>query len=174
MTLIVARFRRQMALRPVNRIKHVIDTSATPAEGADTLVPLILAKDAPVITTPKQVITGSKIYGIYLKVEVAVKTVNASAISNVYMIISKNPGGNLTIPAPNNVGVDDNKKFVIHQEMVMMQNATAGNPRVLFNGVIKIPKNYQRFGPNDELNLNILAPSNAIIFCVQSHYKEFR
>ena len=32
------------------------------------------------------------------------------------MIVYKNPGGNLTAPAPNTIGSNDNKRFVIHQE----------------------------------------------------------
>ena len=62
------------------------------------------------------------------------------------MLVFKNPGGNLTVPANNTVGSNDNKKYVIHQEMVMLEQSISGNPRTLFNGVIRIPRGYQRNG----------------------------
>ncbi len=171
----MARYSRGMALRPVHRIKHVVDTSATlTTPGTQLNTVLINAKDAPVLANTAEVETGSKVNGIYLRVEVACLTTEAAAISNVYMLIMKNPGGNLVIPAANAVGANDNKRFIIHQEMLMLQNATLGNPRVLFNGVIKIPKGYVRFGPNDQLYVGVVAPAVDIMLCIQCHYKEFR
>ncbi len=172
----MARYRRMnLAVRPVQRIKHVVDDSATLAAAAVFANSLIAAKDAPVIGNTNEVITGSTVHGIYLKVEVASnEAFDSGAIPNVYMIVLKNPGANLTFPAPNAVGGDDNKKFVIHQEMIMIQNAIGGNPRVLFNGVINIPKGYKRFGPADTLQVRILSPAINLALCLQCHYKEFR
>ncbi len=164
-----------MALRPINRIKHVVDNSATLAKATQLPVFLVTAKDAPVIGGTTEVQTGAKVNGIYLRVEVASNDVfDVGAIPNVYMILWKNPGGNLTAPAPNAVGGNDNKRFVIHQEMLMINNLQGGNPRTLFNGVIAIPRGYKRFGPNDTLSCVFLAPALDIAICVQCHYKEFR
>ncbi len=133
---------------------------------------MITANDNPVIANVKEVETGSVINGIYLKVEAVATT--AAALANYYIAIFKNPGGNLNPPPPNAVGIDDNKKFVIHQEMVMFQQQANSNPRTVFNGVIVIPRGYRRFGPNDTLNLLTLAPGVNTFQCVQCHYKEFR
>ncbi len=166
---------RGMALRPINRIKHVIDTSALVGKNVVFGVDLIHTVDAPVISVVNQCITGSKVNGIYLKVLIASNEATvAAAIPNIYMTIQKNPGHNLGSVAPNNVGANDNKKFIIHQEMSMIENRISGNATVLFNGVIKIPRGYIRNGPDDRLELNILCPSIDITFCVQAHYKEFR
>ncbi len=116
--------------------------------------------------------TGSIVNGIFLVVE-AVAT-SSAALSNLYMSVEKNPGANLTFPAPNVVGQDDNKKYVIHQEMVMLQRQTNSNPRTVFKGVIVIPRGYRRFGPNDKLEMQLLAPGINFDYCIQSHYKEFR
>ncbi len=89
-------------------------------------------------------------------------------------MIAKNPGNNLTFPNPNIVGSDDNKRFVIHQEMVMLQQVNNSNPRTLFNGVIAIPRGYRRMGPNDRLIANIFSPGVNLNICLQCHYKEFR
>ncbi len=165
-----------MALRPINRIKHVVDGSATLAAAATFNTALIDTVDVPpVIGNTNQVVTGSKVNGIYLKVEVASNEVlDVGAIPNVYMIIFKNVGTNLTAPAANFVGGSDNKRFVIHQEMIMLNNDRGGNPRVLFNGVIAIPKGYRRNGPDDQLSMSILSPALDIALCFQGHYKEFR
>ncbi len=164
-----------MATRPVQRIKHVVDDSATLAAAATFANSLIAATDSPALAVTNEVFTGSTVHGIYLKVEVASnEAFDSGAIPNVYMMVLKNPGANLTFPNANVVGADDNKKYVIHQEMIMIENAIGGNPRVLFNGVIAIPKGYKRFGPNDTLQVRVFSPAINIALCLQCHYKEFR
>ncbi len=143
--------------------------------GTSSTVDLIDTVDAPVIGSPNQVQTGSKVNGIYLRIEVLHSS--GAGRSNMYMFVWKNPGDNLSgsRPTPNSVGTSDNKKYVIHQEMIML-NGDAGNgqPRVLFNGVIKIPKGYIRNGPDDKLQLILFTPTVLSDWCVQCHYKEFR
>ncbi len=164
-----------MALRPINRIKHVVDTSATLAAAATLNSVLIQSKDAPVLANTTEVVTASKVYGVYIKCVVASNEAqDVGAIPNVYFYVAKNPGGNLTMPAANAVGASDNKRFVIHQEMVMIENNLGGNPTTIFNGVVKIPKGYTRFGPDDNLFVQVLSPALNIAVCLQAHYKEFR
>ncbi len=164
--------RRQNALRPVNRIKHVVDSQGGIAAGGTVNVDLISTTDTPTLAQVEEVETASKVNGIYLKVEI--NATSSAALANAYLSVSKNPGNNLAIPPPNQVGSSDNKKYVIHQEMVMLQQVTNSNPRTLFNGVIVIPRGYRRNGPNDKLILKIQSPGVALNFCVQCHYKEFR
>ncbi len=162
------------ALHPVNRIKHVVDFSATVTAASQVDQNIVLAKDDPTTAVTTSVAVGSKVNGIYLKLEIGSNETDAGAIPNVYMIVTKNPGGNITVPTANAVGANDNKRFVIHQEMVLMQNLAGGNPRTLFNGVIVIPKGYRRFGPNDALVVSVFSPAVNFAFCAQVHYKEFR
>ncbi len=161
-------------MRPINRIKHVVDNSATLAGGSALNVDLINTTDTPTLAATNSCETGSKVNGIYLRVEIASNEVVVGGIPNCYMMVFKNPGGNLSFPNPNAVGASDNKKYVIHQEMLMFENIKGGNPRVLFNGVIAIPKGYRRNGPNDTLSIKIFPPVIDITLCIQCHYKEFR
>ncbi len=154
------------------RIKHVIDTQGGSLLGVVLNIVLINTKDLPVIANTSDVLTGSTVNGIYLKVEVSASS--AGALANAYMMVYKNPGNDLTFPNPNIVGTSDKKKFVIHQEMVMLEQTTGGNPRTLFNGVIAIPRGYRRNGPNDRLELDVFSPGVDMNVCVQCHYKEFR
>ncbi len=162
-------------MRPINRIKHVVDGSSTNSAAANVTNTLIAATDTPTLGVANSVMTGSRVNGIYLKVEVASnEAFDSGAIPNIYMSIVKNPGGSIGVISPNSVGDEDNKRFVIHQEMIMIENAIGGNPRVLFNGVIAIPKGYRRFGPNDLLQMTVLSPALNYALCFQCHYKEFR
>ncbi len=172
----MARFRnRGMALRPVHRIKHVVDSSATLAKNTKLTVDLIKSIDAPVIANTSEVETGSKVNGIYLKVICASNEAQVGgAIPNVYLTVSKNPGHALAVITPNAVGASDLKKYVIHQEMVMIENSVSGNPTTVFNGVIVIPRGYIRNGPNDRLEVTVFCPAINISVCFQCHYKEFR
>ncbi len=167
-------FRRRFgnALRPVHRIKHVVDKQAGVVLAVINTTDLIATVDAPVLANSNEVETGSKVNGIYLKVEVYATT--AAALANVYMIVGKNPASAITLPNPNSVGVSTLKKYVIHQEMVMLEQSVNGNPRTLFNGVIVIPRGYIRNGPLDKLQLTVLSPGVNISLCIQCHYKEFR
>ncbi len=170
----VPRFRsRALSLRPVNRIKHVTDFQFATAAAASQIVTLIAANDSPVLANTNEVETGSVVKSIFLSVEV-VNTGTAGVLANAYFMIYKNPGGNLTFPAPNVIGASDNKKYVFHQEMVMLQMVDNSNPRTLFKGVIRIPRHLQRMAPNDLIRIEVFSPGIEITGCVQSHYKELR
>ncbi len=166
------RSRRGLALRPVHRIKHVVDLQIGVLLGVQTNNVLIEAIDAPILANVREVETGSTIHGIYLRVESY--ATSAGALANAYIVLMKQPGGNLTVPQANGVGASDNKKYVIHQEMVMLQKQIDGNPRTLFNGVIAIPRGYKRFGINDKLILGVFSPGVNMDACIQCIYKEFR
>ncbi len=166
---------RGMSLRPVHRIKHVVDAEGSVDDTPVVFVDLINTVDAPVLASTNQVETGSKVNGIYLHVEVS--HTSGTGRPNIYMYVIKNPGGNLTGPNPKLVGSDDNKRYVIHQEMILMSgDAGNGLPRPLFNGVIVIPKGLRRFGPNDKLTLALVTGNAGVNadWCLQTHYKEFR
>ncbi len=164
--------RMNMAVRPVQRIKHVVDSQFGATAGSTTSLNIVTSVDAPVLANTAECLTGSKVNGIYIHAEVV--ATSSAALSNMYMAIGKNPGNNITLPDPNVVGSDDNKKWYFHQEMVMIQQQTNSNPRTIFNGVVVIPKGYRRNGPADRIQIKFLAPGVNTNVCVQAHYKEFR
>ncbi len=164
--------RRSQSIRPVHRIKHVIDLQFGITAGTTNTQSLVTTVDAPVLGSVSEVETGSTVNGIYLKVEA--NATSSAALSNFYLIVYKNPGANLANITPNTVGSNDNKRFVIHQEMVMFQQVTNSNPRTIFSGVIEIPRGYRRMAPNDTLRFGVLSPGVNCNVCIQCHYKEFR
>ncbi len=93
----------------------------------------------------------------------------------MYFAVFKNPANALGFPPIDAIGASDLKKFVIHQEMIMLSgDAGNGLPRPIFNGVIKIPKHMQRFAPDDKLYVCLLSKTVTGDFCLQMHFKEFR
>ncbi len=133
---------------------------------------MVLAVETPALASTEEVAIGSTVNAIYLRVEI--NATSSAALANAYLIVMKSPGGAVTTPAANTVGSNDDKRFVFHQEMVMLQQQDGSNPRTLMNGVIMVPKGYRRMGPNDRITLGILAPGVNINVCIQCHYKEFR
>ncbi len=166
------RYRMRMAKRPIHSIKHVVTVQQGVTAGGVSTDQVVLTKDAPVLANTEEVITGSTVNAIFL--DVSLYVVGGAGLANAYMIIYKNPGGNLTNITPNTQGANDNKRYVIHTEMVMLQQSAQGNPRTLFKGVIRIPKGFRRFGPNDSLTLRVQVPGVSVDLCFLAIYKEYR
>jgi len=171
--MVFRRFNRGNRLRPVNRIKHVRDSQFAVGLGVVRTEVIALATDTPTLAVTNSVETGSTINGFFISLEV-VNTGTTGVLANAYMMVVKNVGGNLTFPNPNVVGADDNKRYVIHQEMVMLQMIDNSNPRTLFKGVVAIPRGYRRMGPNDSFEIHVFSPGIEVTGCLQVHYKEFR
>ncbi len=150
----------------------MVDSQLAAALGVASFTVLVDTVDAPVLANTEEVVTGSTINGIYLKVEI--NATSSAALSNAYMYVAVNPGNTLTLPNPNVVGSFEEKRYVIHQEMVMLQQQTNSNPRTLFNGVIVIPRGLRRMSPNTRINLVVFSPGVNLNVCIQCHYKEFR
>ncbi len=159
----------------IQRIKHIVDAQGTVDDTPVVTVDLINTVDSPAFTSQVNVETGSRVHGIYLHLECS--HTSGTGLPNFYMIIFKNPGANLTAPNPKAVGITDERKYVIHQSMVMMSgDAGNGLPRVVFDGVIKIPKLYTRNGIKDKLQMVLVTGTASLSadWCVQCIYKEFR
>ncbi len=166
----MARFR---SLHPVNTLKHVVDSDGTVTDTANVVLDLVTAAENAVSTTSNQVDIGSTVSAIYLKVE-ALHSAEVGT-PNFYMYVMKNPGNNVVNPDPRAVGVSDERRFVIHQEMVMLSgDAGNGLPRVIFSGVIKVPRAYKRFGIKDRLQLVMRTGTVDANWCAQCIYKEVR
>ncbi len=170
--------RRALALRPINSLKHIIDTSGLLSLAVVSTTDLVNTVDSPDADT-NQVHVGSAVKFIFLVIELIGNTPFAQS-PRIYMYVIKNPGNELANPRPDLVGQSKVRKFIIHQEMTMVQNLQVdgdGFPRTMFKGVIRLPKKYQRFGVSDKLQVVLSGPtgetSGKANFCLQSIYKEF-
>ncbi len=143
----------------------------------NTKIPTVIADTVDQPTSGlNEVQTGCTINGVFITIEGVASETSTTATPNVYVLVYKSPGQNLAIPNGNAVGASDNRKWIIHQEMVMINPVDGGNPRNLFKGVVVIPKHMRRMGPDDRLATQIFIPSTGVAMnvCQQFHYKEFR
>ncbi len=139
---------------------------------------------SPVTTSANQCAEGSTVHGIFLAVEIA-GSVAYAGVPRVYMVVYKNPGNNIAVGDISSMGTLDNRRFVLHQEMVMIsqQASSAGGgdftfPRTMFKGVITLPRTFKRLGIDDKLQFVISNASGESTgttrWCIQCIYKEFR
>ncbi len=172
--------RRNLSLRPVRSVKHVVDTNGAITGGTPSTTSVVETVDDPSNTSPTQCAVGSTVHAIYLRVEV-IQEIPAGGIDNIYMLVYKNPGGDLLAPNVDTVGSSDDRKRVVHQEMMMLGSVlTAANaiPRTLFKGVVLFPRALKRNGIQDKWQVVIGHRNGEVTqgsnFCLQCIYKEFR
>ncbi len=162
-------------MRPVNSIKHVVDQQLAIPGNSQQFVTLATGVYNAILANPAECEVGSKVNAIFLNVQVI--STAETALNNLYMMVFKNPSGSVTpIPSANLIGTSDFKKFVIHQEMVMLSDAADSIPSQMFKGVVLLPKHMRRMAINDELRVALFSPGagNTRDACVQCIYKEFR
>ncbi len=170
--------RFQARLHPVKSYKHVVDVATATVLAVQSLVPVITATDNPALAAVTAVETASTVSSIYVRAEVFATNAFAG-IPRVYMAVYKNAADRLGFPGIADVGDDERKRFIFHQEMTMVGNGADGTfPRTMFQGVIKIPPRFKRFGQDDVLYLIFShgagETSGITNVCIQCIYKEFR
>ena len=167
------------SIRPVQSLKHIVDIPTSAVLAVQSVAPIAIAVNTPTLGTTTDIHNGSTINAVYLRVEV-IATTSFSQVPRIYMAVFKNPGNNLTNPNANGAGSSDAKRYIIHQEMIMVDGVpdVSEFPRTLFNGVIRIPPRLKRFGYNDRLVVllqNGAGETTGITnACVQSIYKEYQ
>ncbi len=140
-----------------------------------TNVEIIRATASPSQGVAIQVESGCKVFGLFLNVQVLPQA--ETALSNIYMIIYKNPSNNIAdtnIPNANATGIDPFRRQVFHTEMAMMSDAADSIPITLFKGVLKIPETFQTMREDDRVEIQLFAPASTVDFCVECIYKEVR
>ncbi len=170
---------RSNRLRPINTLKHTVDSQQVIPAGTEVLIDLINAVDAAQSTTANACDIGSHVRSIFLNVQVLNSVDPTGLVPNVYMYIFGNPGNNIAsaqFPPVNDVGTSDSRKMIFHQEMAMMSDANDSIPIQLFKGVLKIPRKFSRLGVSDKIVLKVGTPAGGaeVTACVQCIYKEIR
>ena len=67
----------------------------------------------------------------------------------------KNPGDNLTAPAPISWGTSNEKKFIFRSWKFMVMRNQDGNSPFHWKGWLRIPKLYQRMGTDDTFRIEV-------------------
>ncbi len=165
-------FRRRSNLRPVNSNKNVVEFQGSTGTTLSGFI-IALSVDSALNTVANQVNRGSIIKAFWLAFDVC-GLAASGVLQKTNMYIIKNPGANLTAPGAFSVGTSNEKKFVIKQWSAQTMRNQDGNPPYHWEGWIKIPKPYQRFGADDNLTFNVQVDAAAGHITAQAIYKWFQ
>ncbi len=168
------RFRRMAAIRPVNRIKHVVDTEGGLTNTA-AIIPLataVVVRSA--VFNPAEVVIGETVNGIFITFFIIGSTgapVNGS--QSWYIAKSRSGQSSSTdFPNPHLVGQSDVRNQVFHQEKGLV--GSGDGTAMAFKGVIAIPKGMRRMREGDEIFLKAINNgTDSAEFCVQAHYNSY-
>ncbi len=168
--------RRGSALRPINSIKHIIDTDGTLLENG-TNVSVTIAVTVPNTDSstfsPGDIRLGGKINGFFISLFVLGAS-GAAIGASVNWYIIKHHANQGVDPDPSNTGVSPVRNQIFHQEKGLAGSGD-GTP-MAFKGVIVIPKGMRTMREGESfrivLALNGLATSDAN-FCLKAIYKSF-
>ncbi len=142
--------------------------------GTSTVETLAKAVNTPASTVDTDVSNGCIIKAIYMSVDIC--GLGGTGVLNIgQFYLFKNPGSNLTPPAPVSVGASNEKKFVFREWTYMIMRNQDGNAPTHWEGWVKIPKRYQRMGTDDQIQM-VFQCSASITghISIKSIYKWYR
>ncbi len=157
----------------VTSIKNQVIVS-TGTTGTIASFTVAKAVTAPSPTVSSDVSHGCIIKAIWLSIN-GCGLASAGTLNNMNFYLLKNPGANLSPPAPISVGTSNEKKFVIRQWMFMVMRNQDGNTPFHWEGWIKIPKRYHRMGTDDLWQINVANTASVTgHFSFEAIYKWYR
>jgi len=176
-------FRRRNNLRPINSVKHIVEGSTVLVASTNTnLISFVDGVDGYQLSDSNGVPVGSRVNSVFVSVFVISEGGEVAAeVPLVDWYIMRNPGNvygttfdATHLPTPGSTGVHQNKHFIIHTEKGLAGGgdaSLAGVP-MIFKGVIKIPKQWQRLASGDRWVLCARANFNSKV-CFQFIYKHY-
>ncbi len=167
------RRRRNYPRSVVSSIKNAVNIAiGTTGTTSTTLVAKAVTAPSPTVTT--DVSHGCIIKAIYITID-GCGLAATGVLNNMDIYLWKNPGANLTAPAPISVGSSNEKKFVFRQWHFIVMRNQDGNTPFHWEGWVKIPKRYQRMGTDDRFDL-IQANTSGVTghfsaYCIYKWYR---
>ncbi len=164
--------KRGFALRPVDSNKNVVEIAESTGITAINKV-LINTVDSATLAVQADVERGCSVKAIHLSFDVCgLAGTGVRQITNLFLM--KNPGANLTAPGVFTVGTSNEKKFIFKQWSFQTMRNQDGNPPFHWEGWIKIPSRYTRFGAADLLHLTFATDTAAGHLSGQCIYKWYK
>ncbi len=165
-------FSRGRNLRPIDSNKNSVIATASTGTTTQSLL-IAKAKDFAVNTVSTEVERGCTINAIWLSLDFC-GLAATGVLQNTDVFMMKNPGDNLTAPAPSAVGSSNEKKFVFKEWRQMTMRNQDGNPPYHWEGWIKIPRVYRRMGADDTINIVHAVSSAAGHISLKAIYKWYK
>ncbi len=169
----MARFRQ--ALRPVNSIKHVLDSEGALSGGvkSENVVAFAVPNVDSTTFVPGAVRVGGTINGIFLSVFIIGATGAGNTGSINWYIAKRHSAQAATFPNPGETGVSTVRNQIFHEEKGLAGSAD-GTP-MAFKGVVAIPKSMRRMREGDAI-IVVVRGTDATTdynFCVKAIYKSY-
>ncbi len=182
----MARFRSRLG-NIINSTKNVVDASGVIPAGTsqNIIVPVKgVTANAVTVTELNNVIRGSKVNGFYLSLFFAldINQTGAGVVPLVDWLVFYNKNGIIdssshsatnpqVYPVPGATGNNTNRSQVFHESKGLVGEKNDGT-KMAFEGVIKLPRSYQRIGEKTEIT--VIARANFdTVFCAKAIYKWF-
>jgi len=140
-----------------------------------TLVSLTLinAVDSATLAAGADVERGCTVNNVWISLDFC-GLAATGVLQSTTVYLMKNPGTNLTPPAPRTEGTSNEKKFIFKTWNQMTMRNQDGNPPYHWEGWVKIPKQYRRFGSNDQLVMVAATTTAAGHLSVLALYKWYK
>ncbi len=170
--------RRSSTLRPINSQKHE-NTWSFLGQIANSVKTIVLIKGtergAIATNDPTEVQIGAKISSIYIEFNLN-GVDNSGEVQVFHWQIMKNPNNQIGSPDPTSYNSAQKSK-ILKRGMEMLPQIPLGSGGTVQTKrifVVKIPRGFQRFGDNDQLQLHYKSTSaSAINFCGIHIFKEY-
>ncbi len=163
------RYRSRMAMRPINSVKEIVDSTQLGIVAGTTIVVVLATAVNDYVGAVGTVPVGAKVNGMFLFVQM----VSATGTGNSDWFIAKIPEA-VVLPTPGATGGTVARRFILHEEKGIPGNAADGAYPLTFKGVIKIPRGRQRFAEGDTILLVSRTAVDVSNLCIKSIYKAFR
>ncbi len=164
-----------MGIRPVQRIKHIIDAEGTLAAGTNQVVPLATVVNAKNPSfQPVETLVGESINGFFISLFVIGDT-GAPVNGSINWFIAKAREGQdplTTFGAPGNTGITLTRNQIFHEEKGLV--GSGDGTAMAFKGVIAVPRGMRRQREGDELFIKLRANGNdSAQFCLKAIYNSY-
>lgn len=164
----MVRRRGRLALRPINSVKNIVDTTNLGVAAGTTTTVTVAGTVNTYAGGVTEVPIGAKVKSIYVFFQIQPQ----AAQGNVDFFIIRKPA-NVPNPVPGATGGDTARRFILHEEKGIPGTFNNGASPLTFRGVIKIPRGRQRFAEGDLFQI-VFRCSTAYDACGKFIYKFYQ
>ncbi len=170
---VIMPFRRGYAKRPVNSIKHILDSEGALSGGtqSNNVIAVAVPNVDTAVFKPGDIRVGGTINGFFLSVFIIGST-GAPLVGSINWYIMKLHSQQVA-PIVATTGTSELRNQIIHEEKGLAGSGD-GTPMV-FKGVVAIPKGMRRMREGDSwvVAVRSLDATNDATFCVKAIYKSY-
>ncbi len=158
---------------PIHSTKHYVQVSFSSVTAVSTAIENLIQG---VAVANKNVSTeveeGAIVKAIYIEFW---SIASAADNTEIFCIFKAPEDGTMSFAEAIALNSYNNKKNVLFVHQGLSSNDGIGNPHIMFQGWVKIPKGKQRFGLGDKLSVSITNQhaSNDLDYCGFATYKEY-